>query len=91
MPLEIILKAIIGLLPVLVLVNVLYHLDSHRLLGSHFLVTVFAAGGVIAIVSALINGYAIEYMALDFNNTTRYVSPPIEESLKAKSKEIMEE
>jgi RsiW-degrading membrane proteinase PrsW (M82 family) len=81
--LDIILKALIALLPVIVLVIVLFRLDSHRLLGTHFMVRIFLAGCLSALVCAWINGFALEYLALDFTRYTRFVSPMIEESVKA--------
>jgi len=83
MMLETVFKAIIALLPVIVLVNVLFRLDSHRLLGTHFMVRVFLAGCLSALVCAWINAFAIEHIALDFSRYTRYVAPLIEETVKA--------
>lgn len=77
------LKALIVLLPVTSLAVVLYHLDSHRLLGTHFLFRMFFMGGVIAIVSAFANGWVLEHLQPNFIEYTRYGSPIIEEALKA--------
>ncbi len=81
--LDMTLKALIALLPVLVLVVVLFRLDSHRLLGTHFMFRVFLAGCLSAIVCSLLNAFALEYVALDFDRYTRYVAPLIEEMVKA--------
>ncbi|HMB60832.1 MAG TPA: PrsW family glutamic-type intramembrane protease [Xanthomonadales bacterium] len=80
---EFILKALIAVFPVIGLAVVLYNLDSHRLLGTHFLVRMFFMGGVIAVVSAFVNGFVLEYLQVDFIHYTRYGSPVIEETLKA--------
>ena len=80
---ETIFKAIIALLPVIVLVVVLFRLDSHRLLGTHFIVRIFLAGCLSAIACSWINAFALEYIALDFARYTRYVAPLIEEAAKA--------
>jgi RsiW-degrading membrane proteinase PrsW (M82 family) len=80
---ETILKAIIALLPVIVLVIVLFRLDSHRLLGTHFMFRVFLAGCLSALVCAWINAFVIDFIALDFARYTRYVAPLIEETVKA--------
>ena len=80
---EIIIKALIALLPVMVLVVVLFKLDSHRLLGTHFIAKVFVAGGVTAIACYYINAWSIAYLDLDFTNYTRFVGPMIEETVKA--------
>lgn len=83
MPFDIILKTIIALLPVIVLVIVLFRLDSHRLLGTHFMVRMFFAGCLSAIVCAWINGFVIEWLVIDFVRYTRFVGPVIEETVKA--------
>jgi protease PrsW len=80
---ETVLKAIIALLPVIVLVIVLFRLDSHRLLGTHFMVRIFLAGCLSALVCAWINAFIMELIALDFVHYTRYVAPLVEETVKA--------
>ena len=80
---EVALKGGIALLPVVALVVVLWRLDSHRLLGTHFIIKIFIAGGLSAIACAWINAFALEYIALDFNRYARYVAPLIEEAVKA--------
>ena len=81
--LEITLKTVIALLPVIVLVIVLFRLDSHRLLGTHFMVRIFVAGCLSAIACYYINAYAIEYLALDLKRYTQVVARLIEETIKA--------
>jgi RsiW-degrading membrane proteinase PrsW (M82 family) len=83
MLLEIFLKSLIALLPVIALIIVLDHLDSHRLLGTRFILKVYVAGGVIAIISAFVNGFVLDYSQASFLNYTRYGAPIIEEILKA--------
>ncbi len=80
---EMIFKAIIALLPVIVLVIVLFRLDSHRLLGTHFMIRIFVAGCLSAVVCSWLNAFAIQHIALDFNRYARYVAPLIEEAVKA--------
>ena len=80
---EMTLKALIALLPVIALVVVLDHLDSHRLLGSRFIFKVYVAGGIIAIISALVNIFVLDYSQAGFLNYTRYGAPIVEETLKA--------
>ena len=80
---EFILKALIAFLPVTSLAVVLYHLDSHRLLGTHFLLKMFFMGGLIALVSSFANGFVLAYLQPDFIQYTRYGAPIIEEALKA--------
>ena len=83
MPAETIVKAIIALLPASILVLVLYRIDSHRLLGTHLMVKVFLAGGVIAVICYFLNAWVINTLNWDFNLFTRYLAPFIEEGLKA--------
>jgi len=80
---EVILKTLIACLPVIALVLVLHHLDSHRLLGTRFMLKVFLSGAVIAVISAFVNGLAIDFLQINFVSYTRYASPIIEEALKA--------
>jgi len=77
---ELFLKALIALMPVVVLVIVLYRLDSHRLLGTHFIGRIFLVGGVIAVVCYFVNGFAMQTLGVDFSYYTRYIGPLIEES-----------
>ena len=83
MLLEIFLKSLIALLPVIALIIVLDHLDSHRLLGARFILKVYVAGGIIAIISAFVNGLVLDYSQAGFINYTRYGAPFVEEILKA--------
>ena len=80
---ELFLKALIALMPVVVLVIVLYRLDSHRLLGTHFIARIFLGGGGIAIACYFVNGFAMQTLGVDFSYYTHYVGPLIEETLKA--------
>jgi len=80
---DLLIKSVISLLPVIALVIVLYRLDSHRLLGTHFIVKIFLTGGAIAILCAFVNGFAIEVAGVPFLDFTRYIAPIIEEVLKA--------
>ena len=80
---ETILKSLIALLPVTVLATVLYRTDSHRLLGHTFILRLFVAGAASAILCSWINAWAISKVGMDFTDFTRYVSPVVEESIKA--------
>jgi RsiW-degrading membrane proteinase PrsW (M82 family) len=78
-----ILKGVIALLPVTVLMTVLYRLDSHRLLGMHFVLKVLLAGGLGAVICAWINAFTLEWLAIDFDSYMRLVGPLVEEIVKA--------
>ena len=83
MPTAILLKSLIALAPVLALVIVLYRIDSHRLLGTHFIAKVFLAGCLVAFICSWVNAFALDYTGIDFDRHTRFVAPFIEEVLKA--------
>ena len=83
MPPETIIKAIIALLPVTILVLVLYRIDSHRLLSTHFMVKVFLSGGAVAVSCYFLNAWLMQFLTWDFSLFTRYAAPFIEEGLKA--------
>ncbi|MBT8038687.1 MAG: PrsW family intramembrane metalloprotease [Xanthomonadales bacterium] len=77
------LKALISLLPVIVLVIVLFRLDSHRLLGTHFMIRIFLAGCATAYVCSWINAFALQFIAIDFERYSRLIAPLVEETVKA--------
>jgi len=80
---EIILKAFIALLPVIVLIIVLHRLDSHRLLGTRFIVRMFGVGGGVAVLCSFVNAYASDWLGTELTSYSRYAGPLIEESIKA--------
>jgi RsiW-degrading membrane proteinase PrsW (M82 family) len=80
---ELLTKALIAFLPVILLVVVLYRLDSHRLLGTRFMLLTFVAGAAIAVLCAYLNAFFLDRAGLEFTSFTRYAAPLIEESLKA--------
>ena len=80
---ELALKALIALLPVIVLIIVLYRLDSHRLLGARFILRMYLVGGGIALICYFVNDFALRSLGVEFSYYTRYVGPLIEETLKA--------
>jgi len=80
---ELLSKALIALLPVIALVVALYRLDSHRLLGTRFIVHIYLVGGGVAVLCYFVNAFALDSLGVDFGQYTRYVGPLIEETLKA--------
>lgn len=80
---ELLLPALVGLLPVLSFLAVLLALDSYRLVKLRVVVGMVAAGAAVALASYLLHGRILEYTGLDFRLFTRYVSPATEELLKA--------
>ena len=73
----------IALVPVLLFLAVLVHADSYKLLRLHTVLALVAAGALAAAASYLANTWAYARFAGDFAAYSRYVSPWIEETLKA--------
>jgi RsiW-degrading membrane proteinase PrsW (M82 family) len=77
------LHAPIALVPVLLFLAVLVHLDAYKLLRVRTVLALVGAGALAAGLSFLANTYAYAHFSGDFVAYSRYVSPWIEESLKA--------
>ena len=80
---ELLLPALVGLLPVLSFLAVLLALDSYKLVRLRVVMGAVAAGAIVALAGYFVNGRILEWVALDFHAFTRYVSPATEELLKA--------
>jgi RsiW-degrading membrane proteinase PrsW (M82 family) len=80
--LDVLLKTLLGLLPVLAFLGALLYMESYKLVRLHFTIQVLLGGVFMAVLAYLINGYAIEALNMEFMDYTRFVSPIIEESLK---------
>ena len=76
-------RAPIALVPVLLFLGALVQGDSYKLLRLKTVLSIAAAGALAAGASYLANAWASAYFAGDFQSYSRYVSPWIEESLKA--------
>lgn len=83
MSIDLLIRAPIGLLPVLIFLVALLYLDSYKLVGLRTVLLVILTGGVVLVVSYFANGFASELLKINFGYFTRYVSPVIEEGLKA--------
>lgn len=83
MPLDFLLKAPIGLAPVLIFLVVLLHLDSFKLVDFYTVLQTLLIGCLVAIACYLINGVAMGLLHFDFAHYSRYAAPVIEECLKA--------
>jgi len=73
----------ISLLPVFVFLTALIYLDSFKLVKISLIVKTILAGCIAAIISYFINRFLLDYFSLDLSTYTMYVSPFIEEFLKA--------
>lgn len=73
----------ISLLPVFLFLIVLIYLDSFKLVKISLVVQTILAGCAAAIVSYFINIYLISNLSIELTTYTQYISPVIEEFLKA--------
>ena len=78
-----VLRASIALVPVLLFLLGLVQLDAFKLLRLRSVLEMVAAGGLAAGAGYLINNYGYAHFSGDFAAYSRYVSPWIEEALKA--------
>jgi RsiW-degrading membrane proteinase PrsW (M82 family) len=83
MPYHFLIEAPIGLLPVLLFLFVLLHLDSYKLVSLREVLVCLGAGFVLAGVSYFTNTQAIGVLRYDFATYATFAAPVAEESLKA--------
>lgn len=76
-------RAPLALLPVLLFLIGLVQLDGYKLVRMRMMLALVAAGAVAAGISYLINNAAYTHFSGDFTAYSRYISPWIEEALKA--------
>ena len=76
-------RAPIALLPVLAFLAALLYLDSFKLVSLRAVLLAIAVGAVAAGLSYPLNGALLGSVAIDFQTYSRYLSPWIEELLKA--------
>jgi RsiW-degrading membrane proteinase PrsW (M82 family) len=75
--------ALLGLLPVICFLTGLVYLDSYKLVGIRWVMGVIVTGGITAGISYVIHSNLLDVLELQFTTYTRYMSPFIEEVLKA--------
>jgi RsiW-degrading membrane proteinase PrsW (M82 family) len=80
---DLLIKAPVGLLPVLIFLLVLLYMDSYKLVGFRTILWVILAGSLLPVAGYWINGYVFGELAWDFPTYSRYAAPVIEEGLKA--------
>lgn len=83
MPLDVMIRAPIGLLPVVLFLVYLVYMDSYKLVKLRSVLAVIFAGGLTAMAAMYLNGWLIQAMAMDISSYSRYLSPLLEEALKA--------
>ena len=80
---ELLMRAPIALLPVLLFLAGLVQLDGYKLVRMRMMIALVATGAIAAGVSYVLNNIAFAHFHGSFVTYSRYVSPWIEESLKA--------
>ena len=75
--------ALLGLLPVICFLTGLVYLDSYKLVGIRWVIGIIIAGSVVAGAGYLMNSALLGLLNVDFSTYIRYISPFIEEILKA--------
>lgn len=83
MPPEYLVKAPVGLLPVLIFLVVLVWMDSYKLVRLGTVLTVIAIGGLLAWAAMYLNGWLLGALGMELRPYSRYVAPLVEEGLKA--------
>ena len=76
-------RAPLGLLPVLIFLVVLLYMDSYKLVSFHTIAWVILAGTLLPIAGYWINGFALEALGWELPAYSRFAAPIIEEGLKA--------
>lgn len=80
---DLLVKAFIALAPVVVLLVVFDRLDAFNLISAREIAFMLIAGGAVAALSFFANWRVMDGFPIGFSAYSRYVSPVIEESLKA--------
>jgi RsiW-degrading membrane proteinase PrsW (M82 family) len=83
MTVNLFLAAVLALLPVICFLGALVYLDSYKLVGRRWVAGTIVVGGLIAGLSSVVNGWLLPVLDVEFQGYARYVSPLIEEPLKA--------
>lgn len=76
-------RAPVGLLPVLIFLLILLYMDSYKLVSLRTVIWVILTGTLLPVAGYWLNGYAIGLLGWDFPTYSRYVAPVIEEGMKA--------
>ena len=76
-------RAPVGLLPVIIFLLLLLYMDSYKLVNLRTVILVILTGALLPFAGYWINGYAIGLLDWDFQTYSRYAAPVIEEGMKA--------
>ncbi|HEY5776550.1 MAG TPA: PrsW family glutamic-type intramembrane protease [Xanthomonadales bacterium] len=80
---DILIRAPVGLLPVLIFLLLLVYMDSYKLVKLRTVLWVILIGALLPFAGYWINGYAIGLLGWEFPVYSRYAAPVIEEGMKA--------
>lgn len=80
---DLLLKAAVALAPVLALLFVYDRLDVFNLIDAKAILGLLIAGGAMAALSFLANWRVMDGFPIGFSAYSRYIAPPIEETIKA--------
>ena len=80
---DLVIHALVGLLPVCSFLGALVFLDSYKLVPMRWILGTIAVGAIAGLLSYPLNVGTAELLNLDFMTLTRYAAPVIEEALKA--------
>ena len=83
MNVDFLIHALLGLTPVICFLVGLIFLDSYRLVSVRWVLGTIAVGGLMAGVSYLANDWLLSLTGIEFDSFTRFLSPLVEELLKA--------
>ena len=83
MSLELLTRAPVGLLPVMIFLVVLLYMDSYKLVSLRAVLAVIVMGGLTALAAMFFNSGLLGVTEIPFKPYSRYVSPVVEEMLKA--------
>ncbi len=83
MSIEILAKAPVGLLPVIIFLVVLVYMDSYKLVNLKTILWVIGLGALTAGLALYVNGWLINTLGMDLSDYSRYLAPLVEETLKA--------
>ncbi|MGI9223554.1 MAG: PrsW family intramembrane metalloprotease [Woeseiaceae bacterium] len=79
---DLVLHALLGLLPVCCFLAALVYLDSYKLVPLKWVVSVIVLGCIAAIASYPLSVMGLQWLDVEFTTYTRYIAPFIEEALK---------
>ncbi|MCU0643866.1 MAG: PrsW family intramembrane metalloprotease, partial [bacterium] len=79
----ILIKIALSLFPVLLFLIALVSLDSYKLVRLRSIVLTIFIGGIVAIVAYFLNNWLSPLFVDSISDYSRYISPVIEETLKA--------